>query len=80
MDYFRPKGASSHGDDWIRVVGTKAVAEASIARDTLQLTTGDSEESIAELPEWAPVFEDFFNELMSGERGPVGEQLQKDVL
>ncbi|MDA0840447.1 MAG: Gfo/Idh/MocA family oxidoreductase [Planctomycetota bacterium] len=80
MDYFRPKGASSHGDDWIRLVGTKAVAEASISRNTLQVTTAESDHVNVALPEWTPVFENFFNELLAEKRGPVGKKLQEDIL
>jgi predicted dehydrogenase len=29
VDYCRPENASTHGDDWIRIVGTKGVLEAS---------------------------------------------------
>jgi predicted dehydrogenase len=32
IDYCRPESAPTHGDDWIRVVGTKGVLEASLAK------------------------------------------------
>jgi predicted dehydrogenase len=32
VDYCRPENAETHGDDWIRVVGTKGVLEASLAK------------------------------------------------
>jgi predicted dehydrogenase len=32
IDYCRPENAPTHGDDWIRVVGTKGVLEASLAK------------------------------------------------
>ncbi len=32
IDYCRPESASTHGDDWIRVVGTKGVLEASLSK------------------------------------------------
>ncbi|MEN6383655.1 MAG: Gfo/Idh/MocA family oxidoreductase [Phycisphaerales bacterium] len=32
VDYCRPEAAPTHGDDWIRVVGTKGVLEASLAK------------------------------------------------
>ncbi|OQA02511.1 MAG: Inositol 2-dehydrogenase [Planctomycetes bacterium ADurb.Bin401] len=32
VDYCRPESAPTHGDDWIRVVGTKGVLEASLAK------------------------------------------------
>jgi predicted dehydrogenase len=32
VDYCRPEAAPTHGDDWIRIVGTKGVLEASLAK------------------------------------------------
>jgi predicted dehydrogenase len=32
VDYCRPEEAPTHGDDWIRVIGTKGVLEASLAK------------------------------------------------
>ncbi|MFA5293265.1 MAG: Gfo/Idh/MocA family oxidoreductase [Phycisphaerae bacterium] len=32
VDYCRPESAPTHGDDWIRVIGTKGVLEASLAK------------------------------------------------
>ncbi len=32
VDIFRPDSAETHGDDWIRIVGTKGVLEASAAK------------------------------------------------
>jgi predicted dehydrogenase len=29
VDYYRPENAATHGDDWIRIVGTQGVLEAS---------------------------------------------------
>lgn len=32
VDYCRPEEAPTHGDDWIRVIGTKGVLEASLSK------------------------------------------------
>ena len=34
LDYFRPENAKTWGDDWIRVVGTKGIIEASGTKET----------------------------------------------
>ncbi|MFW5996602.1 MAG: Gfo/Idh/MocA family protein [Verrucomicrobiota bacterium] len=33
IDYLRPAKAPTHGDDWLRVVGTEGIVEAAISRD-----------------------------------------------
>jgi predicted dehydrogenase len=55
LDYCRPKGRTVYGDDWIRVVGTEATAEANMARGTLFVTDAESENPSPSLPapeEW----------------------------
>ena len=47
IDYFRPSGAETHGDDWIRIVGTDGVIEArSNEKTCFLLKNGTVQESI----------------------------------
>ncbi|RUL83787.1 Gfo/Idh/MocA family protein [Tautonia sociabilis] len=39
LDYLRPEGAGSHGDERLRVAGTRGVVELSLAEGRLTLTT-----------------------------------------
>lgn len=65
FDYFRPKTARSHGDDRIRVVGSKGIVEVRLNRETFcELITQDAEAKPLPLPDsHKNVFIDFVNEL-----------------
>lgn len=39
VDYLRPETAETHGDDWVRIVGTKGVIEASGAKKECSVIT-----------------------------------------
>ncbi len=41
VDYLRPGASDSHGDDWLRIVGTRGVIEAHMARNRCTLVTED---------------------------------------
>ena len=57
IDYCRPKGRPVYGDDWIRVVGTEAIAEANMSRSTLKFTDAEKEDLSPALPEAEEWFE-----------------------
>lgn len=42
VDYFRPENAGTHGDDWIRIVGTNGVIEARANEQTCTLLKNGS--------------------------------------
>ena len=41
VDYCRPEIAGTHGDDWIRIVGTKGVLEASGSKKECSVISKD---------------------------------------
>jgi predicted dehydrogenase len=41
VDYCRPEIAQTHGDDWVRIVGTKGVLEASGSKKECSVISGD---------------------------------------
>jgi len=41
VDYCRPEEAPTHGDDWIRVIGTKGVLEASLSKKNCTVISKD---------------------------------------
>jgi predicted dehydrogenase len=43
VDYFRPQSAPTHGDDWVRIVGTKGTIEASDALQKCTVVVEDKE-------------------------------------
>ena len=48
LDYCRPAGAPTHGDDWLRVVGSRGVIEANGSRQTcVLLAEGQGLQTIA---------------------------------
>jgi predicted dehydrogenase len=58
MDIFRPPTAPTHGDDWIRIVGTEGVLEAR--PDSLSLINQDNNgTSPVPLQQTTSIFEDF---------------------
>ena len=43
VDLFRPLSAPKHGDDWVRIVGTKGVIEANASKETCNLISEGKE-------------------------------------
>lgn len=41
IDYFRPENAPTHGDDWIRIVGTNGVIQASGVKNECSVISSD---------------------------------------
>lgn len=59
VDLFRPASAGSHGDDWIRVVGTKGVIEARGSDRTCTVLIDGKKPEPVELPAKSKIFKDF---------------------
>lgn len=59
VDLFRPSSAATHGDDWIRVVGTKGVLEARGLDLTCTVLSDSAEPVQVELPEKTKIFREF---------------------
>ncbi|MGH9659371.1 MAG: Gfo/Idh/MocA family protein [Bryobacteraceae bacterium] len=64
MDYYRPDAAPTHGDDRLRIAGTKGVAEYTAATGVTLLA--GKFERIEKLPEAQPVFIDFVDAVFNG--------------
>jgi len=69
MDYHRPGSASTHGDDRLRVVGTKGILEYRIADGLMLLREGSSgvEHPVLRHPP-LPLFLDFLAEAYLGQQ------------
>jgi predicted dehydrogenase len=44
VDYLRPMGTKTHGDDWIRIVGSKGIIEAGMDRKSCTIVTQEEPE------------------------------------
>jgi predicted dehydrogenase len=66
MDYFRPESASTHGDDRMRLAGTKGVAEYQAATGVTLIAAGRKPERIAELPKARSLFAEFLDSVYNG--------------
>jgi predicted dehydrogenase len=59
VDLFRPESAGTHGDDWIRVVGTKGVLEARGSDHTCTVLVDGEKPVAVDLPKKTKIFKDF---------------------
>jgi predicted dehydrogenase len=73
MDYLRPETAPTHGDDRLRLAGTKGIAEYQAATGVTLLAAGRKPEVIRELPERRFLFAEFVDFVYNGR--PTGLEL-----
>ncbi len=66
MDYCLPAGAPSHGDDRLRLAGTKGVAEYMAATGTTLATNQSKPHRIESLPQPGSVFRDYIANVYAG--------------
>ncbi len=66
MDYCRPESAPTHGDDRLRLAGTKGVLEYMAATGVTLLEEGRKPEKLEKLPEEQSVFLDFLDHVYNG--------------
>jgi predicted dehydrogenase len=66
MDYFRPETAATHGDDRVRLAGTKGVAEYMAATGVTLITQGEKPRVLTELPPAGSVFVDYLQATYNG--------------
>ena len=56
VDYLRPPSASSHGDDWLRIVGTEGSIEAAMERDQILVLDKNGHGEIVPCAEREPYY------------------------
>jgi predicted dehydrogenase len=59
LDYLRPEAASSHGDERVRIAGSKGVVESALIEDRVTLITSDQglqSLTLVEVPYWYTTF------------------------
>ncbi len=79
LDYFRPATAPTHGDDWIRVVGTEGILEAEIARGHCRLWNAEHNGDDLPLPPETPTFGEWFRDLPPKGEGMEPDEAMKDA-
>jgi predicted dehydrogenase len=68
MDYLRPMTAPGHGDDRLRLAGSKGIVEYQEATGVTLLSQGGPPRVISKLPEQGSVFVDFIRSTYLGEK------------
>lgn len=71
MDYLRPKMSPSHGDDRLRLAGTKGVAEYMEATGVTVMTDTRKHERLAKLPPERSLFSEFLDHIYNGKAAPI---------
>ena len=61
VDYLRPGSAGSHGDDWVRIVGTEGVIEARANENSVTLLKDSERPQAVSLDEPESLFVSFLN-------------------
>jgi predicted dehydrogenase len=73
MDYYRPETAPSHGDDRLRLAGTKGVAEYIAATGVTVLSTGNKPRVIEQLPAKRSLFSEFLDHVYNGKPASLSQ-------
>ena len=74
MDYLRPQAAATHGNDYLRVVGSKGVLEADMSNGRLIVTTQDCSEREVATGAAGPFYAEFYEHLLAGRKEPVADK------
>ena len=71
MDFLRPGTAASHGDDRLRLAGTKGVAEYQAATGVTVVSDGRKSTVVTNLPPQRSLFTEFLESVYNGKAAPV---------
>ncbi|MEZ5400231.1 MAG: Gfo/Idh/MocA family oxidoreductase [Bryobacteraceae bacterium] len=71
MDYLRPKAADSHGDDRLRLAGSKGIAEYMGATGVTVMSDRRGRTVITDLPARRSLFTEFLDHIYNGKPAPI---------
>ena len=71
MDYLRPDSAPTHGDDRLRIAGTKGVAEYMLATGVTLVSQANKQRTISELPAAGSLFADYLLATYAGAKPSI---------
>lgn len=74
LDYLRPEPAPTHGDDRLRIAGSKGVLEVMGAENRVLLITAANGPRELDLPEQVDFFADFLGELAGGKEHLISQE------
>ena len=75
IDYCRPPSAPTHGDDWIRIVGTKGVLEASGSDQSCKVIVEGKEPYAVPLGEKTKMFKDFLLAVLNNDKYEISPDI-----
>lgn len=71
MDYYRSEAAPTHGDDRVRIAGSKGVLEYMAATGLTMLRQGAKVEVVKEMPEKREIFVEFLEAAFNGKKNDM---------
>lgn len=71
MDYLRPQTAATHGDDRLRLAGTKGVAEYMEATGVTVVSATRARVAVKELPAERSLFSEFLDHIYNNKPAPI---------
>ncbi len=77
MDYLRPSPAGSHGDDRLRLAGTKGIVEYQAATGVTMMTDKKAPHKVESLPAQRHLFVEFLEAIYHGKPEPIA---MKEIL
>lgn len=81
IDYLRPLTAATHGDDWLRIVGTEGSLEAAMERGILTIIDVNGVETVTDFEEKQPIYPPILDRLPKpGTAGPTEETCRSFML
>jgi predicted dehydrogenase len=80
FDLLRPESAETHGDDWMRIVGSRGVIEASHDRGWCKLITEDAAEMDLPLPRRGAFYAPFLQGITAAAGEPMPEMRRAFML
>ncbi|MFW6278916.1 MAG: Gfo/Idh/MocA family protein [Bacillota bacterium] len=64
LDYHRPEASPTHGDDWLRVVGTEGIIKSNLSKNKISCCTDQQADQKLEVPERENYFSNYFDYLL----------------
>lgn len=64
IDYHRPEASSTHGDDWIRVVGKRGTLKCNLSRGKISCCTRKEERLEVDIPGKGSIFQKFYDYIL----------------
>jgi hypothetical protein len=73
IDYLRPDAAPTHGDDWLRIVGSEGVLEANISAGRCTVITRTKPPEEIAIGNGGGFYESFLRQVRDGNRTPPAD-------